>query len=159
MVLCYATGDRGGAGHRVERSVVILLVALGTAARRIEAHRLGVRHRVTYSLVVCVWVRVRRLGHEVLHALLEPDYPKDRPDLGFVGISNWALDPAKMNRGVFLFRPTPTLQDLTDTAVAIQKGWGDRVREEVAIPRNIFEHVVESPSKFSHNVRTVSSLV
>ena len=39
---------------------------------------------------------------KVLHALLEPDYPKDRPDVAVVGISNYPMDPAKMNRGIHL---------------------------------------------------------
>jgi hypothetical protein len=33
-----------------------------------------------------------------------------------VGISNWSLDPAKMNRAVHLFRPAPTARDLAITA-------------------------------------------
>jgi hypothetical protein len=33
-----------------------------------------------------------------------------------VGISNWALDPAKMNRAVHLYRPAPTVEDLSLTA-------------------------------------------
>ena len=32
--------------------------------------------------------------------------------VAFIGISNWALDPAKMNRGVFLSRTPPDKQDL-----------------------------------------------
>jgi len=33
-----------------------------------------------------------------------------------VGISNWTLDAAKMNRAVHLYRPPPTVEDLCDTA-------------------------------------------
>ena len=33
-----------------------------------------------------------------------------------MGISNWALDPAKMNRAVHLHRPAPTWMDLAYTA-------------------------------------------
>jgi hypothetical protein len=36
--------------------------------------------------------------------------------VGFVGISNWALDPAKMNRGIFVHRDVPDTTDLVDTA-------------------------------------------
>lgn len=35
---------------------------------------------------------------------------------GVVGISNWALDPAKMNRAVHLYRPAPSVEDLSLTA-------------------------------------------
>ena len=36
--------------------------------------------------------------------------------VSFVGISNWALDPAKMNRGILLSRSPPTEEELTKTA-------------------------------------------
>ena len=47
---------------------------------------------------------------KVLHRLL------DDGDVSFVGISNWALDPAKMNRGLFLNRGAPTQEELKYTA-------------------------------------------
>jgi len=34
----------------------------------------------------------------------------------FVGISNWALDPAKMNRGIFVQRGTPYTDELEEIA-------------------------------------------
>jgi len=34
----------------------------------------------------------------------------------FVGISNWALDPAKMNRGIFVQRGTPKSKELKQIA-------------------------------------------
>lgn len=50
---------------------------------------------------------------KVLHAELE------HPEVAFVGISNWALDPAKINRGIFLTRPDPGARDLSLTARGI----------------------------------------
>lgn len=38
-----------------------------------------------------------------------------------VGISNWSLDPAKMNRAVHLYRPAPTVEDLSLTAEGMVK--------------------------------------
>ena len=38
-----------------------------------------------------------------------------------VGISNWSLDPAKMNRAVHLYRPAPTVEDLALTAEGMVK--------------------------------------
>ena len=32
--------------------------------------------------------------------------------VAFIGISNWALDPAKMNRGVMVTRDDPDLDEL-----------------------------------------------
>ena len=62
---------------------------------------------------------------KVLHPLLENAFTATqlasdrRTKVGFVGISNWALDPAKMNRGIFVTRGKPSPQDLQKTAEAI----------------------------------------
>ncbi|XP_076810018.1 E3 ubiquitin-protein ligase rnf213-alpha-like isoform X2 [Clavelina lepadiformis] len=66
---------------------------------------------------------------KVLHPLLEgggatseEPFVMNRDDqkrVGFVGISNWALDPAKMNRGIFVHRGAPTENDLKLTAKGI----------------------------------------
>lgn len=39
--------------------------------------------------------------------------------VAFIGISNWALDPAKMNRGVFVTRDTPDTRELELSAQGI----------------------------------------
>ncbi|KAH7279889.1 hypothetical protein KP509_37G042500 [Ceratopteris richardii] len=52
---------------------------------------------------------------KVLHPLLEPDVQ----DIAVVGISNWSLDAAKMNRGVHLSQSDPEETDLYKTAMAI----------------------------------------
>jgi RZ type zinc finger domain/AAA domain (dynein-related subfamily) len=49
---------------------------------------------------------------KVLHKLLD----EKGGEQAVVGISNWALDPAKMNRAVHLYRPAPTVEDLSRTA-------------------------------------------
>jgi len=36
--------------------------------------------------------------------------------VAFVGISNWALDPAKMNRGVMITRGSPNEDELKESA-------------------------------------------
>ncbi|XP_030630710.1 E3 ubiquitin-protein ligase rnf213-beta [Chanos chanos] len=61
---------------------------------------------------------------KTLHPLLEDGcIDNERPDphmkVGFVGISNWALDPAKMNRGIFVSRWDPTKDELVETAKGI----------------------------------------
>ena len=48
---------------------------------------------------------------KVLHSLLEPDFGKTA-EVAVVGISNWALDAAKMNRAIHLSRPDPEQKDL-----------------------------------------------
>jgi hypothetical protein len=39
-----------------------------------------------------------------LHAELEPGYPAECSEVAVVGISNWALDAAKLSRAVLLSR-------------------------------------------------------
>ncbi|XP_049419183.1 E3 ubiquitin-protein ligase rnf213-beta isoform X2 [Epinephelus fuscoguttatus] len=61
---------------------------------------------------------------KTLHPLLEDGcIDTDKPDphmkVGFVGISNWALDPAKMNRGIFVSRWDPSEDELVETAKGI----------------------------------------
>ena len=56
---------------------------------------------------------------KVLHSLLEPGEGKF-PDVAVVGISNWSLDAAKMNRAIHLSRPEPTMEDLCETGCSLQ---------------------------------------
>lgn len=52
---------------------------------------------------------------KVLHKILD----EKRGRVSVVGLSNWALDPAKMNRFVHLTRPSPSSFDLSLTAKAL----------------------------------------
>ena len=36
--------------------------------------------------------------------------------VAFIGISNWALDPAKMNRGIMVTRNDPDVDELVTSA-------------------------------------------
>ncbi|XP_072098497.1 E3 ubiquitin-protein ligase rnf213-alpha-like [Mobula birostris] len=60
---------------------------------------------------------------KALHPLLEDgcidDDPLKHRKVGFVGISNWALDPAKMNRGIFVSRGVPDKKELIESAKGI----------------------------------------
>lgn len=60
---------------------------------------------------------------KTLHPLLEEgcidDDPLPHKKVGFIGISNWALDPAKMNRGIFVSRGDPDEKELVETAKGI----------------------------------------
>ncbi|XP_047672985.1 E3 ubiquitin-protein ligase rnf213-alpha-like isoform X3 [Tachysurus fulvidraco] len=60
---------------------------------------------------------------KTLHPLLEEgcidDDPLPHKKVGFIGISNWALDPAKMNRGIFVSRGDPDENELIETATGI----------------------------------------
>lgn len=39
--------------------------------------------------------------------------------VGFIGISNWALDPAKMNRGIMVIRGNPSQEELEESALYV----------------------------------------
>jgi hypothetical protein len=61
---------------------------------------------------------------KTLHPLLEDGTAttvetgttSDYHRVGFIGLSNWALDPAKMNRGIMLSRGVPSENELCDSA-------------------------------------------
>ncbi|XP_070188878.1 E3 ubiquitin-protein ligase rnf213-alpha-like [Littorina saxatilis] len=61
---------------------------------------------------------------KTLHPLLEDgcqgdEVPEDNRKVAFIGISNWALDPAKMNRGILVQRDVPDQEELIETAKGI----------------------------------------
>ncbi|XP_031561517.1 E3 ubiquitin-protein ligase RNF213-like [Actinia tenebrosa] len=49
--------------------------------------------------------------------IIETDEKPTR--VAFIGLSNWALDPAKMNRGIMLSRDVPNERELEDSAMGI----------------------------------------
>jgi hypothetical protein len=63
---------------------------------------------------------------KVLHSLLEPAFG-ETAKVAVVGISNWALDAAKMNRAIHLSRPDPDERDLIMTG---QKILGSFTRQD-----------------------------
>ncbi|XP_060599995.1 E3 ubiquitin-protein ligase RNF213-like [Ruditapes philippinarum] len=67
-----------------------------------------------------------RMPLKTLHPLLEDgcqgdEKPEKYKKVAFIGISNWALDPAKMNRGILVQREVPKLVELKSSARGICK--------------------------------------
>ncbi|WAR07198.1 R213A-like protein, partial [Mya arenaria] len=65
-----------------------------------------------------------RMPLKTLHPLLEDgcqgdEKPEPYKKVAFIGISNWALDPAKMNRGILVQREVPDLEELQNSARGI----------------------------------------
>ena len=61
---------------------------------------------------------------KVLHSKLEISLnQKDENKISFIGISNWRLDAAKMNRTIFLAIPEITIDDIRLTSEAIAKSY------------------------------------
>lgn len=61
---------------------------------------------------------------QTLHPLLEDgcegeEEPAPHKRVAFIGISNWALDPAKMNRGILVQRGVPNERELIDSATYV----------------------------------------
>ncbi|XP_013421468.1 uncharacterized protein LOC106181580 [Lingula anatina] len=73
---------------------------------------------------------------KVLHSLLEPAHGKF-PDIAVVGISNWALDAAKMNRAIHLSRPDFDETELYKTALSISGAAGNCQHESKGYLRTL----------------------
>ena len=88
-----------------------------------RARRYQTEDRNVISLVILDEVGLAEISRfnplKVLHSLLEPD--GSLPDVAVVGISNWALDAAKMNRAIHLSRPEMDKDELYQTALSIRK--------------------------------------
>ncbi|KAI5073486.1 hypothetical protein GOP47_0011499 [Adiantum capillus-veneris] len=97
---------------------------------------------------------------KVLHPLLEPDVR----EIAVVGISNWSLDAAKMNRGVHLSQSDPGIDDLYQTSIAIFESYestsglflSDTLRRLAAAYHKY--HAQQSRADF-HGLRDFYSLV
>ncbi|XP_056014152.1 E3 ubiquitin-protein ligase rnf213-alpha-like isoform X2 [Ostrea edulis] len=68
-----------------------------------------------------------RMPLKTLHPLLEDgcqgdEKPEEHKKVAFIGISNWALDPAKMNRGILVQREVPDREELEESAEGICSG-------------------------------------
>ncbi|XP_011788597.1 PREDICTED: E3 ubiquitin-protein ligase RNF213 [Colobus angolensis palliatus] len=103
---------------------------------------------------------------KTLHPLLEDgcieDDPAPHKKVGFVGISNWALDPAKMNRGIFVSRGSPNKRELIDSAKGICSSDSlvqDRVQGYFASFAKAYETVCENQDKEFFGLRDYYSLI
>lgn len=81
---------------------------------------------------------------KVLHNLLE----SEENDVAVVGISNWALDAAKMNRAIHLSRPDPDAEDLYKTGQSIQDGLFEKAPSLSA--RRVENHELRSLAEAYH---------
>ena len=68
----------------------------------------------------------------------EPDQLDEMRDhVAFIGISNWSLDPAKMNRGIMLSRGDPDIDELISSAKGICQSTSNTEEIIRSIERNI----------------------
>ena len=102
---------------------------------------------------------------KVLHSILEPG-KGELPEVAVVGISNWALDAAKMNRAIHLSRPEPTVEDLEDTAISLCQV-NNKSEELNASTRNVLNCIAKAYHEYQpkqghpnfHGLRDYYSLV
>jgi hypothetical protein len=80
---------------------------------------------------------------KVLHSELEYDEHENK--IAFIGISNWALDASKMNRGIFLSIPEPDEKDLKITAKTIAESYDNSL---IINYKDIFENLAISYQKY-----------
>ncbi|XP_026523023.1 E3 ubiquitin-protein ligase RNF213 [Notechis scutatus] len=103
---------------------------------------------------------------KTLHPLLEDgcidDNPLPHKKVGFVGISNWALDPAKMNRGIFVSRGDLNKNELIKSAKGIcssDRFVLQKVEHFFPIFANAYEEICQNQAKDFFGLRDYYSLV
>lgn len=103
---------------------------------------------------------------KTLHPLLEEgcidDDPQPHKKVGFIGISNWALDPAKMNRGIFVSRGDPDEKELIETAKGICRSDGmilEKVRDFFQPLARAYLNICRGEGKGFFGLRDYYSLI
>ncbi|KAF2974844.1 hypothetical protein EK904_013645 [Melospiza melodia maxima] len=103
---------------------------------------------------------------KTLHPLLEDgcidDVPLPHKKVGFIGISNWALDPAKMNRGIFVSRGDPSREELIESAKGIccsARGALQKVEQYFHHFADAYESICKAQNREFFGLRDYYSLI
>ncbi|XP_062362182.1 E3 ubiquitin-protein ligase RNF213 [Cinclus cinclus] len=103
---------------------------------------------------------------KTLHPLLEDgcidDVPLPHKKVGFIGISNWALDPAKMNRGIFVSRGDPSREELIESAKGIccsAQGALQKVEQYFHHFADAYENICKAQDREFFGLRDYYSLI
>ena len=112
---------------------------------------------------------------KVIHFEIEYDDNEDK--VALIGISNWALDASKMNRGIYLSIPEPDVDDLIFTAYEIAKSYDIKLildykeyfmylakayyqyKEELKCETSHFEKKIPKNTKEFHGTRDFYHLI
>ena len=80
----------------------------------------------------------------MLHRKLEP------PEVAMIGLSNWSLDAAKMNRAVHVSRPPLSDQDLRETVLSMREAINSKVDIEIlySLSNDFYRYLKELSSGF-----------
>eukprot|EP01083_Nonionella_stella_P073155 197581_1 len=82
---------------------------------------------------------------KVLHQLLEIN----PLPISFIGLSNWSLDAAKMNRAICHLCPTHSMEDLVQTGIAMAEQYADnphdidKLKPKISLLSNIYTDVMD----------------
>ena len=87
---------------------------------------------------------------KVIHAELEYDQNEGDKKIAFVGISNWALDAAKMNRGICISIPEPDEEDIKNTSLTIANSYDKNLDNKYKI---FFENLGEAYFKYKEYLK------
>ena len=92
---------------------------------------------------------------KVIHSELEYDQNEDDKQVAFVGISNWNLDAAKMNRGISISIPEPDEEDNKDTSFTIGKSYDENMASRY---KSFFENLGISYYNYKQYLKEKHSL-
>ena len=81
---------------------------------------------------------------KVIHSELEYDLNEENKRVAFVGISNWVLDAAKMNRGIQISIPELDEEDNINTSITIAESYSKKLK----LYRNFFENLGKTYYKY-----------
>ncbi|KAI4894839.1 hypothetical protein NFI96_022184, partial [Prochilodus magdalenae] len=103
---------------------------------------------------------------KTLHPLLEcgsidEEEPEDFSKVGFIGMSNWSLDPAKMNRGILLFRDCPGEAELEKTAreICSAASFSEEIKESLPKLTKVYSEVLKRQPNEFYGLRDYYSLI
>ena len=92
---------------------------------------------------------------KVIHSELEYDLNEGDKKIAFVGISNWALDASKMNRGIYLSIPDPNIKDTKETALTIGSSYDVHLAGQC---KDFFENLGEIYFKYKEYLKEKHNL-
>ena len=122
------------------------------------------RKKKRSGIIVCVFIDEIGLCEispsnplKVLHTYLELDYKNQNKEekLAFVGISNWKLDAAKMNRGIYLnvINPISDFKQMTETALKITNLYDNKFSKDYS---ELIEKLTKAVFNFNFYLKSIN---
>ena len=117
------------------------------------------------KIIVCVFIDEIGLCEnspfnplKALHSFLELDYKNENLDkkVAFVGISNWKLDAAKMNRGIYLnvINPISDMKQMYETALQISNIYDNKLSRDYS---ELIEKLINAVFSYNHYLKEINA--